>query len=62
VQDPSVAVFGFGRRICPGRHIGDSSVFIVIASILSVLDVNPPVDENGRPVELQPLFGGELSS
>ncbi|KAJ7036647.1 hypothetical protein C8F04DRAFT_1095232 [Mycena alexandri] len=36
VRSPD-AVFGFGRRICPGRHMGTSSVWIAIASILATL-------------------------
>ncbi|EJD45439.1 cytochrome P450, partial [Auricularia subglabra TFB-10046 SS5] len=32
--NPRTAVFGFGRRICPGRHFADASVFLVVASIL----------------------------
>ncbi|KAL4264663.1 cytochrome P450 family protein [Pleurotus pulmonarius] len=33
------ASFGFGRRICPGRHIGVSELWIVAASVLSVFDI-----------------------
>lgn len=34
-QDPRAAgTFGFGRRACPGRHFGDASVFISIATLL----------------------------
>ncbi|KAJ8079622.1 hypothetical protein PM082_011209 [Marasmius tenuissimus] len=39
VQDPAKAVFGFGRRICPGRHMGYSSVWSVISSVLAVFDI-----------------------
>ncbi|OCH85716.1 CyP450 monooxygenase [Obba rivulosa] len=50
VRDPHTAAFGFGRRICPGRHFSDATLFINIASILHVFDINPPVDEHGKPV------------
>ena len=40
-------VFGFGRRICPGRHLAENSVFILIACILQVLVIVPELDENG---------------
>ncbi|KIJ28079.1 hypothetical protein M422DRAFT_784656 [Sphaerobolus stellatus SS14] len=46
--DPYLAVFGYGRRICPGRDFGDDSAFIIIASILATLDISPPPDETGR--------------
>ena len=26
--------FGYGRRICPGRHIAENSVFVVMAKVL----------------------------
>ncbi|PFH48807.1 hypothetical protein AMATHDRAFT_49202 [Amanita thiersii Skay4041] len=44
--------FGFGRRVCPGRFFGDASIFIIVASVLSVFDILPPVDEHGRPIQL----------
>ncbi|KAJ8079595.1 hypothetical protein PM082_011182 [Marasmius tenuissimus] len=27
VQDPTQAFFGFGKRICPGRHMAQASVW-----------------------------------
>lgn len=33
-QDPRVAIYGFGRRICPGRHFADASVFLEVAMAL----------------------------
>ena len=33
------SVFGIGKRICPGRHLADATLFIVIASLLSVFDI-----------------------
>ncbi|KAF8810286.1 cytochrome P450 [Phlegmacium glaucopus] len=38
-QDPRDICFGFGRRICPGRVLADSSVFIACAMVLSVFDI-----------------------
>ncbi|KAF8974327.1 cytochrome P450 [Flammula alnicola] len=53
--DPREVCFGFGRRICPGHHLADASVFISCAMSLAVFDilkcvengvVNEPVHEN----------------
>ena len=33
------SAFGFGKRICPGRHFADATVFILIASLLSTFNV-----------------------
>lgn len=35
--DPRDYVFGSGRRICPGRLLADSSVWLTIAKSLSAL-------------------------
>ncbi|KAH9926308.1 cytochrome P450 98A3 [Epithele typhae] len=49
---PSDWAFGFGRRICPGQHFAEASMFIYAASILYAFDISPPVDGHGTPVEL----------
>ncbi|KAI0794842.1 cytochrome P450 [Abortiporus biennis] len=41
VPDPALAAFGYGRRICPGRFMADSELFIVVSSILSTLQIKP---------------------
>ncbi|KII85219.1 hypothetical protein PLICRDRAFT_178958 [Plicaturopsis crispa FD-325 SS-3] len=51
VPDPSLASFGFGRRICPGRYLGWSSVWISIASILATFNIEKAVDTEGSPIE-----------
>ena len=50
VPDPEQA-FGFGRRICAGRHFADDLLFLAIANILATFTIEPPVDENGKKVE-----------
>lgn len=50
VRDPELA-FGFGRRICPGRHMARSSMWITMASILSTFDITKPIDKFGNVVE-----------
>jgi len=36
-DDPVLATtFGFGKRICPGRHFVGSTLFIVVASLFSI--------------------------
>ncbi|KIK68270.1 hypothetical protein GYMLUDRAFT_256026 [Collybiopsis luxurians FD-317 M1] len=41
--------FGFGRRICVGRHVANNSLFIQIASLLWAFDISPEVDASGNP-------------
>jgi len=50
--DPrDVGLFGFGRRICPGNHLADVSVWINIAKAVAALDITKAVDEKGEALE-----------
>jgi len=42
--------FGAGRRICPGRHFVDTTLFVVTASVLSVFNVTRAKDKNGNEI------------
>lgn len=37
--DPHKFVFGFGRRVCPGRILADSALFITVAQSLAALRI-----------------------
>ncbi|KAI0056348.1 cytochrome P450 [Artomyces pyxidatus] len=41
-RDPRAYVFGFGRRRCPGVHLVESSVWLMLASMLATLDIRKP--------------------
>ncbi|KAJ2914174.1 hypothetical protein MD484_g6242, partial [Candolleomyces efflorescens] len=53
MRDPEAAAFGFGRRICPGRHLSNDAIFIVAASLLAAFDILPPKDEAGKPIDMK---------
>jgi hypothetical protein len=57
------SVFGFGRRICPGRFLADSTVFLTIAQSLSVFDISKAIDSvTGKEIEnKQEFFPGVVS-
>ncbi|KAJ7653935.1 cytochrome P450 [Mycena polygramma] len=42
--------YGFGRRICIGRHVANNSLFIGIACILWGADIRPTKDAAGKPI------------
>jgi Cytochrome P450 len=44
-----VSAFGYGRRICPGRHFVDATLFITVASLFSVFNISKGQSEDGRP-------------
>jgi len=46
------SAFGWGRRICPGMHLGSASVSINIARILWAFNVKPVRDEKGRDIDV----------
>ena len=53
-DDPALALaFGAGRRICPGRHIVDATLFIVASSVLSAFNVTKAKDENGNEIPVK---------
>jgi len=60
VRDPDSAAFGFGRRICPGRHLSDSSLYSIVSCLLAVYDIKPPVDDQGHTLKLKPEFTSGL--
>ncbi|KAJ5698623.1 cytochrome P450 [Penicillium macrosclerotiorum] len=56
VTGPHTYVFGFGRRICPGRLLADSNLFLTMAQTLAVFDIKKAVDkESGKIIE--PVVG-----
>ncbi|EPS93950.1 hypothetical protein FOMPIDRAFT_48762 [Fomitopsis schrenkii] len=52
-RDPRKFVFGFGRRLCPGRMLADSSIFLAAANLLAAFDIRP-AQENGTLDLLSP--------
>jgi cytochrome P450 len=60
-QDPRTFMFGFGRRICPGRYFADDTVFLMCATVLATLDISKATDAGGQ--DITPAFdleGGAL--
>lgn len=53
--------FGFGRRMCPGRHFADTSVWLVIAKVLAVFKILRPLDEHGVEIPVEPKFTNGIS-
>lgn len=52
--NPFDYVFGFGRRSCPGKHIGLSMVYLTAASLATIYDWTEPLGDDGIPIN-QPL-------
>jgi Cytochrome P450 len=43
------SAFGYGRRICPGRHFVDATLFITVASLFSVFNIEKGQCAEGEP-------------
>ncbi|OJT05249.1 O-methylsterigmatocystin oxidoreductase [Trametes pubescens] len=41
-NDPSRYVFGFGRRVCPGRFLAEDLTWLTVAQFLAVMNVTIP--------------------
>lgn len=54
--------FGFGRRICPGRHLATNSVYIVIATILATFEISKAKDANGNEIIPNPKLSTGIVS
>ncbi|EJD04922.1 cytochrome P450 [Fomitiporia mediterranea MF3/22] len=62
ILDPRMAVFGFGRRVCPGRHFAEADIWLTMASILTVFNILPALDEKGCEIIPAPEFTSGLNS
>jgi len=52
LDDPIlISAFGYGKRVCPGRHFAEATLFITVASLLSVFNVENGEASNGQPFE-----------
>jgi len=57
--DPLAAVFGYGRRICPGMHVVQTGLWIAIAMLISSFEVTPKADpETGEPLTPEAKWTG----
>ncbi|PYH76350.1 cytochrome P450 oxidoreductase OrdA-like protein [Aspergillus uvarum CBS 121591] len=48
-RDPHLLVFGFGRRVCPGRTLADTNVYLTIAQALTVFRIQGPENADWTP-------------
>ncbi|EPT05741.1 hypothetical protein FOMPIDRAFT_1027275 [Fomitopsis schrenkii] len=56
LHDPRKFVFGFGRRICPGRYFADTTIWLAAASIVATMDFRQARNSQGDLVVPNPQF------
>jgi cytochrome P450 len=56
LQDANLPLnaFGFGKRTCPGQHLGRRSLFIVASRILWAFDISEAVGADGNIRDIDP--------
>ncbi|KAF9222448.1 cytochrome P450 [Gyrodon lividus] len=54
--------FGFGRRICVGRHFANLSLWSAMSTILAVFKLSLPKDEDGREVSFEPKWAAGITT
>lgn len=52
LPDPmDIAAFGYGRRSCSGKAMAIDTVWIAMATMLTVYDMEKPLNKEGKPVD-----------
>ncbi|TPX14009.1 uncharacterized protein E0L32_000403 [Thyridium curvatum] len=49
--DPSSEAFGYGRRICPGRFLADSNLYLNIVQTLAIFNIEKAINEHGTELK-----------
>lgn len=60
-HDP-LPTFGFGRRICVGRHLADDTLWIAVATMLSCFNFTKAKDAFGKEIDVTGEFDDKLIS
>ncbi|KAJ7505167.1 cytochrome P450 [Mycena galericulata] len=60
--DESILTFGFGRRVCVGRHAADATLWATIVSVLSAFDIQKAKDAAGNDIDIDPVYSDGLTS
>ncbi|EGO19149.1 putative monooxygenase [Serpula lacrymans var. lacrymans S7.9] len=42
--------FGFGRRVCPGFHFAEGTIFAIVTTVLATCEILPAVDASGKTI------------
>lgn len=62
LEVPIQDAFGFGRRVCPGRHLALESMWILMARIIATHNIGKELDANGKEIEPVIKFTGGVTT
>ncbi|KZV98145.1 cytochrome P450 [Exidia glandulosa HHB12029] len=60
-KDPT-PFFGFGRRLCPGRHLATESMWLSLACIIATFSISKACDEDGNEITPEIVYNTALLS
>ncbi|KZP13878.1 cytochrome P450 [Athelia psychrophila] len=61
VQDPELAAFGYGRRVCAGSRVANAFVWLTAGYILASFNIGKAVGSDGLPIEHEVKYFSELA-
>ncbi|KAF7346399.1 O-methylsterigmatocystin oxidoreductase [Mycena sanguinolenta] len=61
-DDDTILAFGFGRRICVGRHLADATIWGTIVSVLSTFNIAKAKDDAGNEIDIDPRYSDGMIS
>ncbi|KAJ7578020.1 cytochrome P450 [Mycena floridula] len=61
VLNPEAIIFGFGRRMCPGRYLANSSMWITVTTLMALFEIRKTLDQHGNEVEPSYKYAEELT-
>lgn len=62
LEVPIQDAFGFGRRVCPGRHLALESMWILMARIIATHNIGKELDAQGNEIEPVIKFTGGVTT
>ena len=54
------AVFGFGRRICPGRFFAEVNIWMLMTNMIATMNISKAVDEKGKEIDVTAEYVGSF--
>ena len=54
------AVFGFGRRICPGRFFAEANIWMLMTNMVATMNIAKAVDEKGGEIDVAGEYVGSF--
>ncbi|KAF8957568.1 cytochrome P450 [Flammula alnicola] len=55
--DDHILAYGFGRRVCVGKHVASSTLWLLISSVLAAFNIRKAQDELGNEIEIKGDYG-----